>query len=118
LEIGNWEFATPVLFHSFTGSIETAQKVLESGYYISFNVILTYPNADDIREIFKFAWKNYPEQILSETDAPLLAPQGKRGEICYPTDVSHVVTRMTEIAGEETEQRIFQNAVRFYGIKN
>ena len=107
-----------ILFHSFTGSLETARKILEQGYYISFNGIITYPKADNIREIFKFVWEHYPTQILSETDAPLLAPQVRRGEVCYPSDVVEVVGKMGEVTGvkkNEMEEMILQNSKSFWG---
>lgn len=108
-----------VLFHSFTGSKKIARKILESGYYISFNGIITYPNAGNIREIFELAWKNYKDLVLAETDAPLLAPQGKRGEVCEPSDVRYVVMKMAEIVGKDIDgvrEIVFRNAMRFYGI--
>jgi TatD family hydrolase len=64
-----------VLFHCYTGDRRIAESIFEAGYYISFNGILTYKNADDIREIFKFGWKNYRNLILAETDAPYLKPR-------------------------------------------
>lgn len=108
-----------VLFHSFTGSIETAKRIFEEGYYISFNGILTYPKADDIREIFKIGWCNYREQVLSETDSPYLPPQSKRGGICVPKDVIEVVEEMSKVINTEmsiVSKDIFQNAISFYGL--
>jgi TatD DNase family protein len=108
-----------VLFHSFTGSKKIAKNILESGYYISFNGIITYSNAGNVREIFKLAWKNRKDQVLAETDAPLLAPQRKRGEVCEPSDVRYIVEKMAEIVGKDIEsvsKTVFRNAMRFYGI--
>jgi TatD DNase family protein len=107
------------LFHCYTGSLEVAKEILQAGYYISFNGILTFKNADLVREVFLFAWKNYPELILSETDAPLLAPEPKRGEICEPADVKLVVKKMAEISGvsfEEAAEVTSRNARKFYTL--
>ena len=107
------------LFHSFTGGIKTAEKILQNGFYISFNGILTFPKAEEVRDVFKFAWQNYPEQILSETDAPYLAPESKRGETAYPSDVVEIVNKMSDLAGEEpfvVASQILQNSFRFFQI--
>lgn len=108
-----------VLFHSLTGDTQVAQKVFEAGYYISFNGIITYPNAESIRGIFKFGWENFKHLILTETDSPYLAPQIKRGEICEPADVRSVVEKMAEISDlplDVIAKRTVVNAKRFYNI--
>lgn len=108
-----------VLFHCYTGNINVAQKVFEAGYYLSFNGILTYPNAGNVREIFKLGWSKFREQVLTETDAPLLAPQSKKGEVCEPSDVVYVVKEMASIVDEAVEKVAVQtvkNAKGFYSI--
>lgn len=108
-----------VLFHSFTGSLETAKQILAAGYYISFNGILTYPKATNVHEIFKFAWEKFPSLILSETDCPLLAPQIKRGQLSDPSDVRYVVSEMAKIASAElsrVETQIYRNTKEFYKL--
>lgn len=108
-----------VLFHSFTGKLDVAKEVLKAGHYISFNGIITYSNAENVREIFKLAWSDHKDQVLSETDSPYLTPQKRKGEICEPSDVRDVVMKMAEIVGEDIDsvrKVVFDNAVRFYGI--
>jgi len=116
---GKQKLKVKVLFHSYTGSIEIAKKIFEAGYYISFNNIISYPKSDEIRQIFKFGWKKYRGQILSETDAPYLPPQHKRGETCFPSDIRYVVEKMSEISGDSvgTIAKItVENAKNFYSI--
>ena len=107
------------LFHSFTGTTNTAKKIFEEGYHISFNGIITYPKADDIREIFKIGWGNYRELVLSETDSPYLPPQSKRGSICEPKDVIEVVEGMSKVINTDmsiVSNTVFQNALSLYSL--
>src|SRR5690606_27396703 len=52
-----------VLFHSFTGGVEIAKEIYKRGYFISFNGILTYKSASEVREMFVLGWKNYKAQL-------------------------------------------------------
>ncbi|NLZ24832.1 TatD family hydrolase [Candidatus Dojkabacteria bacterium] len=62
-------------FHSFTGSLDILEKVLNLGMYISFNAIITYPSGENVREILR----NTPlDRILFETDGPFLPTQSVR----------------------------------------
>ena len=60
-----------VLFHCYTGDIETAEVVLSHGWYISISVIATFKKSDDIREILCIIPDN---RLLLETDSPFLTP--------------------------------------------
>ncbi|MBN2015476.1 TatD family hydrolase [Candidatus Dojkabacteria bacterium] len=107
------------LFHCFTGEKRVAKNVFEAGYHISFNGILTYPNAGNIREIFELGWNRYRDQVLAETDAPYCAPQKIRGQVCEPADVRYVVNKMAEIVSVETSEVAEvtkRNAMEFYNL--
>lgn len=69
----------PGILHCFSGSPEFGQKCLEIGYYASFSGILTFKNAESLRN---FAKNCKPSQVLVETDAPFLAPVPYRGKRC------------------------------------
>ncbi|MDD3648297.1 MAG: TatD family hydrolase [Candidatus Dojkabacteria bacterium] len=114
------------LFHSFTGDLKTAEAVWKSGHYISFNGIITYSRAQDIREIFKFGWERYREQILAETDSPYLIPSnrkklyGQDDKTSEPADVRWVVGKMAGLTGislKEMDSIINKNTIRFYDIQ-
>lgn len=110
---------TKVLFHSYTGSLKVAKMILSNGYHLSFNGILTFPNASDIRRIFKYSYKKYPRQILAETDSPFLAPQIKRGEPCYPSYVRFVFDEMKRIVGvgnDNIEDTVYRNIKSFFNL--
>lgn len=63
------------VFHSYTGELSKLDDVLDMGFYVGFNAIITYPNGEDVREILK----NTPlDRILFETDGPFLPTQSIR----------------------------------------
>jgi TatD DNase family protein len=69
------------VLHCFTGSYDLAQKAVDLGLYISASGIITFKNAEVIRNVFK----NIPiEKILIETDSPFLAPVPYRGKTNEP----------------------------------
>lgn len=69
------------IFHCFTESYAMAKAGLDLGFYISFSGIITFKNADDLREVVK---KIPLEQMLVETDAPYLTPMPYRGKPNFP----------------------------------
>lgn len=82
------------VFHSFTGNVEQAKKILSyGGFKIGINGIVTFKNsglADTVKQIGI-------QYIVVETDAPYLTPmpyRGKRNESAY---VSYVITKLSDI---------------------
>lgn len=77
----------PIIFHSFTGSLDEAKTILSLGYKIGINGIITYKSAVDLRNNIKTIIGNkkifLPEDLYEagfflETDAPLLFPSNSR----------------------------------------
>jgi len=89
------------VMHCFTGSIEMARQCLDLGFYISLSGIVTFRNADDLREIAKMVPE---ERMLIETDAPYLTPVPKRGKPNHPALVKHVAEHIAEQRGVSFEQ--------------
>ena len=85
------------VIHCFTESIDFAREVLDLGYYISFSGIITFKKAQELREVVKYCPS---DRILSETDAPYLAPVPYRGKSNHPQWVSHVVAKIAELRNE------------------
>ena len=75
-----------VVFHCFTGSKKLLNFCLDNLYYISLSGIITFKNADKLRDIIKFADKRY---LLIETDSPFLAPMPMRGKSNKPSYVKY-----------------------------
>jgi TatD DNase family protein len=82
------------VMHCFTESWSMAKKALDLGLYISFSGIITFNNANDLREVVKKAPLN---RILIETDSPYLAPVPFRGKINQPCYVPHIAEKIAAI---------------------
>ncbi|HQA99116.1 MAG TPA: TatD family hydrolase [Candidatus Dojkabacteria bacterium] len=87
-------------FHSFTGTIEQLQQVLDLGFHVGFNAIITYKSGENVREVLK----NTPiERILFETDGPFLPPQSVRKDnkikqkFAQPKDIREIMQVATEV---------------------
>ncbi|XQW86650.1 TatD family hydrolase [Thalassotalea piscium] len=89
------------ILHCFTESWEMAEQAIEMGFYISFSGILTFKNADELREVAK----RVPEdKMLIETDSPYLAPVPHRGKQNQPAYVVEVAKHLASIRGQSVEQ--------------
>jgi TatD DNase family protein len=104
------------VMHSFSGDLATAQACLEMGLYISFAGMVTYPNAQNLRDIAK----DVPlDRLLVETDCPYLAPQPVRGKRNEPGYVAHTATLLAEVKGVPVaviEDHTTRNAKALFGI--
>ncbi len=100
LRLGGVEQCGGVL-HCFTESWEMAEQALEMGMYISFSGIVTFRNADVLREV---ASRVPEDRFLIETDAPYLAPVPHRGKQNHPGLVGHVAECLAEVRGSRLEQ--------------
>jgi len=82
------------IIHCFTEDWAYAEKALELDFYISFSGIVTFKNAQAIKEV---AQKVPADRFLIETDSPYLAPVPYRGKPNYPTYVRHVAEHIAEL---------------------
>ncbi len=82
------------VFHCFTETAEVARAALDLGYYISFSGILTFKNAQALRDVAAFV----PiDRLLIETDSPYLAPVPYRGKVNSPAYVPYVAQQLAQI---------------------
>jgi TatD DNase family protein len=100
--------------HFFTGTVEDEKKYLELGFSVSFVGVITFvKNYDE-------AVANAPlNMIMSETDAPFVAPVPYRGKRNEPAYVEEVVKKMAQIKGktaEEMQKIVVENAIRIFNI--
>lgn len=86
----------PALIHCFTASKEFAKKMLDYGLYISISGIVTFKNAELLREVVQMVPL---DRLLVETDAPYLAPVPKRGKTNEPAYTLHVAESIADIKG-------------------
>lgn len=105
------------IMHSYSGSLEMAERLIELGMMISFSGVVTFRKALDVQE----AATALPfDKILVETDAPYLAPVPKRGRENRPAYTRYVVDKIAELRGvtvEEVAAATYNNAMRVFGLK-
>jgi len=93
--------AFPFVLHCFTSGAELARTGLALGGYLSFSGVITFKNAEALRDI---ALAVPSDRLLVETDAPYLAPEPLRGKTNEPAFVVHTAARLAALRGlRETE---------------
>jgi TatD DNase family protein len=89
------------VLHCFSSGAELARRALDAGFYVSFSGILTFKNADIIREVAITAAE---DRILVETDAPFLAPVPMRGKPNEPAYTRHTLECLAALRGKSVEE--------------
>jgi len=106
-----------VVFHCFSDGPERLEPILARGGRASFTGIITYKNADNVRE----ALKAQPiDRLMVETDAPYLAPVPKRGKPNEPAYVPHTAEFAADLLGlsyGDLADITTANVMAFYGLK-
>jgi len=82
------------VFHCFTETMDVARAALDLGFYISFSGIVTFKNAQELRDVVAFVPM---DRLLIETDSPYLAPVPHRGKTNNPSLVAHVASAIAQI---------------------
>jgi TatD DNase family protein len=104
------------VLHSFSASLESAERALALGFYLGFSGPITYKKADDLRRVAA----NVPlDRILIETDAPYLTPhphRGKRNTPAYVRYVAEELARLRNCSFEAIAQITTQNAERLFRL--
>ncbi len=106
------------VLHSFSGSCEMAEELVNMGYMISFSGTLTFTNARRPKQVAAILPK---ESVMIETDAPYLAPHPNRGKINHSGYLEYTNRTLSEILGiteEEGASLTEKNAKRFFGIND
>lgn len=89
------------VMHCFTETWEMAQAAIDLGFYISFSGILTFRNAEELRDV---AVQVPLDRMLIETDSPYLAPVPHRGKPNEPRYVVQVAEKLAELRGLEVAE--------------
>ena len=117
---GRWEGDPERIgvLHCFTGSPAFAERLLKLGMYISFSGIVTFKNAESIREVVRMVPS---DRILIETDAPYLAPVPYRGKVNEPAYLVHTADCVAKLRGlrrGELAAITSGNAERLFGLRS
>lgn len=89
------------VMHCFTESLEVAEAAMELGFYISFSGIVTFKNAQALKEV---AQAVPLDRMLVETDSPYLAPIPYRGKTNQPAYVRYVAEEIARLRGISLEE--------------
>lgn len=100
--------------HCYSSSLRLALSALEIGFYISASGMITFKNAETLRQNFQ----NVPlDRLLVETDSPYLAPVPMRGKVCEPAYVVLTAKVLADVKGisfEEICKVTSQNFLRLF----
>jgi len=103
-----------VVFHSFSSNKTLAEKAISKGYFLGFNGMVTFKNADLIREIVSIC----PiDQIVIETDSPYLTPIPNRGKENSPSYLPYIAKKISEIKNiplKDLENILIDNTLRLF----
>jgi TatD DNase family protein len=113
------EDLAPGIIHFFTGTPDDANRLLDMGFSFTFGGAITFPPRKGMAYgAYDEVIKLIPiENILSETDAPYVAPAAFRGKRNEPAYVTETVTRLAElknVSPEEMKAQIWANAQRIF----
>lgn len=105
------------VFHCYGGSTEMARELMRRGWYISFAGVVTFQNAERVREV---ARSIDLDKLLIETDAPYLTPHPFRGKRNHSGYMQYTAEKLAELKGIPTDELIritAENAARLFGIE-
>src|SRR4051812_18731357 len=105
------------VFHCFTETAEVARAALDLGFHISFSGIVTFKNAQHLRDVAAFVPM---DRLLIETDSPYLAPVPYRGRTNNPSLVPYVARQIAEVRQTTVEaiaEATSRNFERLFGVE-
>ena len=100
--------------HSFTSGEKLARTAIDLGFYLGFNGIITFKNAQNVREIVAICPL---DRILTETDSPFLTPIPHRGKENSPAYLPYIIEKIAdikELPATEIEKICYQNALDLF----
>jgi TatD DNase family protein len=102
------------VFHCFTGDRAMARRVLEIDFHISLAGIVSFPRAEELREVAKLVPL---DRLLIETDSPFLAPvpyRGKRNEPAYVVRVAEAIAEARGATAGDVGTAALENFTRLF----
>ncbi|VEJ09203.1 YchF/TatD family DNA exonuclease [Actinobacillus delphinicola] len=104
------------VIHCFTENWEMAKAVLDLGFYISISGIITFKNAEELRDVVR---KVPVDRLLVETDSPYLAPipyRGKQNQPAYTRQVCEYLATLKNHKIDDFAQITTENFERLFKI--
>ncbi|WP_048162159.1 TatD family hydrolase [Methanosarcina sp. 1.H.A.2.2] len=100
-----------VVYHCYSGSLETMREIVDAGYYISLATLVCFSKHHQA-----LAAEVPLENLLLETDSPFLSPRKGRNEPAYIVDSIPVIAQLKEMEPAEIAKAATENARRVFGI--
>lgn len=101
------------VLHCFTEDLDMAREAVRHGFFISLSGIVTFRNADSIREVARLVPL---DRLLIETDSPYLAPVPHRGKPNEPQWVVEVAECIAAERGISLDEVAMQTTANFYRL--
>ncbi|MGK4328604.1 metal-dependent hydrolase [Lonsdalea quercina] len=104
------------VLHCFTEDKDTAEKLLDMGFYISFSGIVTFRTAEALREVARYVPL---DRMLIETDSPWLAPvpyRGKENQPAYVRDVAEYLAVLKNVSLDTLAETTSNNFADLFHI--
>lgn len=107
------------VLHCYTETWDLARRMLDRGFFVSFTGILTFPKAQDVRDI---ARKVPMDRLMVETDSPYLVPvpwrgRKKRNEPAFVVDVARTLAELKGVSLEELAEATTRNFRALFGFE-
>ena len=105
------------VLHCYSGSVEMAREFVKLGYYLGVGGVVTFNNSKEIKKVVEDIDLN---MLLTETDAPYLAPVPFRGQINKSAYIPYIINKISEIKKLNTidvENILYNNALKLFDIK-
>ncbi len=106
--------STGGVIHCYSGSAEMAKEYIRMGYHIGIGGVVTFKNA---RVLTRVVEEIPLEYLVTETDAPYLAPtphRGKRNDSGYIPLMIEKIATIKGMDAEKTAEVLYDNALRVY----
>ena len=103
------------VIHCYSGSLEIAKEYIKLGYYLGIGGVITFKNSHLGETIERIGISS----LVSETDAPYMAPVPYRGKTNEPAYIYEIVQKISEVVGldfEEVEKKLEENTYKLFKI--
>ncbi len=105
-----------IQIHCFSDDLETLEKYMQMGFYISIGGVVTFNNGTNEQN----AARNVPiERLMLETDSPYLTPEPYRGLRNDPrrvVEVARVVAELRDMKIDKLAKRTYNNTKEFFNL--
>ncbi len=100
-----------VIYHCYSGSVETMWEIVDTGYYISLATLVCFSeHHQTLAEAVPL------ENLLLETDSPFLSPRKGRNEPAFIADSVPIIAQLKDTEPAEIAKSTTENARRVFNI--